>query len=368
MASGPGTTDLPNLTPRDRVILTTAASEFEPEVTYLNTATMGLPPHRSWTALQEALHEWRSGRFVPTSSDTWVARARTAYANLVNVNPSEVAIGSQVSPLVGLIAAALPAGCEVLTAIGDFTSVLFPLHVQAARGVRVREVPLGRLADAVGRGTSLVAFSAVQSADGRVADLDAIEEACAETGTQILVDVTQAVGWLPVDASRYSYTVSGGYKWLLAPRGTAYLTVQSDLVSGLLPLSAGWYAGADAWESTYGTPLRLASDARRFDVSPVWYSWIGAAPALDLLLEVGPRALHAHSVELANRFCTGVGLQSTDSAIVSVFADAEAARLMHDAGIVASVRGGRLRLSFHLCNTYKDVDRAVEVLVGHVRN
>ena len=31
---------------------------------------------------------------------------------------------------------------------------------------------------------------------------------------------------------------------------------------------SGWYAGDDPWQSIYGPPLRLAMDARRFNVSP----------------------------------------------------------------------------------------------------
>jgi len=88
-------------------------------------------------------------------------------------------------------------------------------------------------------------------------DLDKLEEACAITGTKVLLDTTQAVGWLPIDASRFAFTVCGGYKWLLAPRGTAYLTVQADLLDSLIPHAAGWYAGASPWESIYGAPLRL---------------------------------------------------------------------------------------------------------------
>jgi hypothetical protein len=42
----------------------------------------------------------------------------------------------------------------------------------------------------------------------------------------------------------------------------------STLIDGLTPHYAGWYAGDDPWSSVYGGPLRLASDARRFDVSP----------------------------------------------------------------------------------------------------
>jgi len=42
-------------------------------------------------------------------------------------------------------------------------------------------------------------------------------------------------------------------------------------MSALLgPLPA---AGDDPWSSIYGGPLRLASDARRFDVSPAGHAW-----------------------------------------------------------------------------------------------
>jgi selenocysteine lyase/cysteine desulfurase len=40
-----------------------------------------------------------------------------------------------------------------------------------------------------------------------------------------------------------------------------------------------------------------------------------------------------------------------------------AARL-ETAGIVAAVRGGRLRVSWHVYNTVDDVDRVLDVLTG----
>ena len=60
----------------------------------------------------------------------------------------------------------------------------------------------------------------------------------------------------------------------------------------------------------------MADGARRFDVSPAWFSWVGQAPALELLLDVGVDTIHAHNVGLANRFRTGLGLPPEDSAIV----------------------------------------------------
>lgn len=85
---------------------------------------------------------------------------------------------------------------------------------------------------------TLVAVSAVQSADGRVADLDALHAASRAAGARVL-DTTQAVGWLPVNASRFACTARGGYKWLLSPRGTAYFTINPTLIDDLTPHYAG---------------------------------------------------------------------------------------------------------------------------------
>ncbi|RZU32936.1 aminotransferase class V-fold PLP-dependent enzyme [Blastococcus saxobsidens] len=347
--------------------LRAAQAEFAPETTYLNTAAVGLPPRSTVRAVQEALGTWQAGRAHAPDYDRSVATARAAYAGLVGVEPSDVAIGSTVSAFAGLVAAALPDGSEVLTASGEFTSVLFPFLAQAARGVRVREVPLEALPDAVTPATTLVAVSAVQSADGRVADLDELTRATGATGTRVLLDTTQAVGWLPVDAGRFAYTTGGGYKWLLGPRGTCFATVRADALDTLVPHSAGWYAGDDPWTSIYGTPLRLAPGARRFDVSPAWLSWVGQAPALELLSGVGREALHEHAVGLADRFRAAVGLPPGNSAIVSLAVPPGTDAALAAAGVVGGMRAGRLRLAFHLPNTEADADRAAEVLAGRVR-
>lgn len=126
---------------------------------------------------------------------------------------------------------------------------------------------------------------------------------------------------------------------------------------------AGWYAGDDPWASIYGGPLRLAADARRFDVSPVWPAWLGQRLALDLLLGTGIEAIHHHDVALADRLRAGLGLPPGPSAIVSFAAPDGAAERLAAAGVVGAVRDGRLRLSCHLHNDEADVDRALEALV-----
>ncbi len=47
-----------------------AQDEFDARVTYLNTATLGLPPRRSRLALQQALTDWQDGTANPQASRT----------------------------------------------------------------------------------------------------------------------------------------------------------------------------------------------------------------------------------------------------------------------------------------------------------
>ncbi|PZF94600.1 aminotransferase class V-fold PLP-dependent enzyme, partial [Micromonospora deserti] len=290
-------------------------------------------------------------------------RSRAAFARLLGVPVADVAVGAAVSQLLAPVAAALPAGARLVVPEVEFTSNLFPWLVQAQRGVEVRTVPLAGLADAIDAGTDLVAFSLVQSADGTVAAYDRIVAAARAHGALVAVDATQACGWLPFDATRADAVAVGAYKWLMAPRGAAFAYLAPALRERLRPDAAGWYAGQDPHASYYGPPLRLADDARRFDISPAWFSWVGAAPALDLLADIGVPAVHAHDVALANRFLAGLGQPPGQSAIVTVEVPGARERLER-AGIRAAVRAGRVRASFHLYSTDDDVDLALDALTS----
>ncbi|WP_426593330.1 aminotransferase class V-fold PLP-dependent enzyme [Cellulomonas sp. McL0617] len=325
---------------------------------YLDAATCGLPSRATADALRDALDTWQAGKADLGVYDEAVAASRDAYARIVGVGPEAVAIGAQASALVGIVAASLPDEAQVLAVEGDFTSVTFPFEAHADRGVTVRYVPVERLADEVRDSTDLVAYSFVQSRDGRVAS-PAVQEAAAAHGARTLCDITQAAGWLPVDAGAHDITVCAAYKWLAAPRGTAFLTVRPD--AELRPTGAGWYAGQDVWGSVYGPAMRLADDARRFDVSPAWLCWVGAAPVLEAFATADLAQVHAHDVALANAFRAGVGLDPSDSAIVRLPDDAVGtlrARLAEH-GCRTAGRGGGVRLAFHLWNDEDDVARAV---------
>ncbi|WP_328746142.1 aminotransferase class V-fold PLP-dependent enzyme [Streptomyces sp. NBC_00285] len=339
-------------------------AEFAPKNTFLNTASSGLLPARTVTALQGAALIRAEGRPLdPLFEDVEMSRA--AFARLAGVPVTRVAAGASVSTHSGLVAASLPAGAEVLTAEDDFTSVVNPFH---ARGdLKVRMVALERLADSVRPGTALVAVSAAQSADGRIADLPALRAAATEHGARTYVDFSQAAGWLPVDAQSYDYTVSTTFKWLLGPHGAAFLVVPEDF-GDLVPVLAGWVAGEVPWDSCYGPIAELAHSARRFDISPALFTYTGTRRSLELLEELGVDAVRTHDLALADRFRTGLAdlghapLPAPGSPIVSVPGLGGRQPELSAAGIEVSNRAGNLRASFHLYNTVTDVDRILDAL------
>jgi selenocysteine lyase/cysteine desulfurase len=336
-------------------------AQFGAGLGYLNTASVGVPPNVGVDAMLGAIEDWRSGNADPPSYDAYVERARAAFAKLAEVHADRVAIGSTASAFAGLVASQLPSGSEVLTAEGDFTSVLFPFMAQKVRGVRFRHVELERLADEVNERTTLVAVSSVQSVDGRIADLDALVEACARVGAHTMIDATQSYGWLPLDASRFDYVVCHAYKWLPCARGVAFLAVSPERRAALIPHNAGWYSGADIWNSIYGAPLRLAENAHGLDISPAWLSWVGAAPTLELFVRVGQGEIHSHNVGLANQLRAGLGQEPGHSAIVRI-EQPGASDALSAAGVRCANRAGAVRLSFHLYNDVADVELALEAL------
>jgi selenocysteine lyase/cysteine desulfurase len=309
--------------------------------------------------MRDALQGWVDGKSDPVAFDTDVARARRAYARIAGTTPESVAIVSQVSVASAMVAASLPDGARVLCAEEDFASVLFPFL--ADRRLHVEFAPLSGMLERIDDATDLVAVSAAQSADGRVIDLDALALIAGNTGTRTYVDVSQAAGWLALDAARFDVTAGGAYKWLLSPRGSGFVTVAPH-ADWVRPLYPGWYSAQEPWGALYGPPLRLADDARRFDASPAWFDMVGAARSLELLAGIGVDAIHRHSVGLANELRSNLGMAPSNSAIVSVATDRGTALL--DAGIKGAVRAGRVRLSFYLYNTSEDVARAATVL-GH---
>lgn len=308
------------------------------------------------------IEDWRSGA-VPLTH--WLAatdEARRLFAELLRLDVAQVATGTSVAQLVGLLAASLPADALVLSSDDEFASLLHPFLAQADRGVRVETVPRGQLPAAAAERGDVVAFSLVNADDGTVVDHDALVDAARSRSALTIVDAAQAAGWLQFDCARFDVVVVPAFKWLCSPRGTAFMVVQPEHLEWLRPVAAGWWPSL-AENRFFGGPLRLPPTAKRLDSTPAWTAWPGTAAALRVLTGFGIEAIGSHALRLAARLREGLALPPERSAIV-VTPDRGAAGLLADAGIVAASTPKGTRLSVHLYNDEDDVDAVLEALGG----
>ncbi|MDT5111489.1 MAG: hypothetical protein QOE20_3379 [Mycobacterium sp.] len=227
---------------------TAFGAEFLGAEGFLNSPTYGLPPTFLTDELRDCIGAWQAGTMDAPSFDEPVRRGRAGYAALAGVPVESVVMGGSVSAVLGLVA-------------------------QAGRGVTVTELTADELV-AAASGYDGVIASVVQSANGHVLDVDALRDAVAGTNTLVVLDVTQSMGWKQLDLGWADVTATAVYKWLLAPRGTAWMSL-SERVSGLMtPHAANWYGarsrGRRSTGRRCGSPRVRAGSTRRRPGSGPW--------------------------------------------------------------------------------------------------
>ncbi|MEM9292906.1 MAG: aminotransferase class V-fold PLP-dependent enzyme [Acidobacteriota bacterium] len=303
------------------------------------------------------------------------------------------------------------AGEEIVTPLGEFPTNAWPWRVLAARGVRVREVPLwpghqagaecwesappppdadpeGRLLAALTPATRVLAVSWVRFQDGLRLDLLRLALACSERGVLLVVDGIQGAGTaLPPLAGVAAFAV-GGHKHLLAPQGLGLLWTHPRLRHQLLP-PGGWLSVEEATNfarpsTDFHRPFLKSGEGLEEGV-PNLVLAAALGRSLELLAEASVARIEEHIDHLAARFLAALaevpawgrearrleGLRQRGrlGPIVALHhrgegAEALDARLQagFDAGIYASIREGYLRVAFHGWHRPSDIDRLVQWL------
>lgn len=325
---------------------------------YLNTSNYGLFTNDAVTLIQSTARQLGDGTFDTATRDEAVESSRQYFADIIGAkNLANISTGCSGSPYVGLIANSLADGSKVLIAEDDFTSLTMPFAIHRDR-LEIVEVPLDEFIDTLDETFDWAAVSVVQSADGRIIDLDSLAQKRITTSTKVLVDATQSAGWLPMNAESFDMVVCAAYKWLLCPRGVSFAYFSQELIDTITPINIGWYASDDSHSAYYGTDMSISPTARKFDISPTGINWIGAEPSLRLLVETGIENIHQHNVGLANLFRDKLSIPESNSAIVTTRIDEKTISLLGDKdiqfGIQEGSRTGFARFSFHLYNDEND--------------
>lgn len=238
--------------------LPTPTFSIPPEVAYLNTAYMSPLMHSVVDAIDGGVR-MKSTPWTLTIPDFYdsVDHARALFAGLLNADPAGVAMVPSAS--YGMETAAknlrVGPGRRVVMLANQFPSHVYPwqrlvreqggevIRVEAANGETLTDAVLA----AIDERCAVAALPNVLWTNGAVIDLAAVRARCDETGSALVLDLTQSAGAMVTDfaAIRPDFAVAACYKWLLGPYATGFLYAAPHQRDGE-PLEEGWIARKDS--------------------------------------------------------------------------------------------------------------------------
>jgi selenocysteine lyase/cysteine desulfurase len=360
-------------------------------LSYANVATTSPRAHRVSSEWADSLARGGAAEFDGEAEKEGMMPLRAAASKLLSCGIEDVCVGSSATELLCSLAWAIspPGGSNVVSSRVAFPSTVYPwARVCESNGAEIRLAdhddslytdPDGILS-LIDEKTSVVTISHVEYSNGQRYDLEKLSEAAHSVGALIVVDATQSMGMVPIDAysTKADAIVSSGYKWLRGTYGAAVGYISPSVVSDLNPGLIGFRSNADLWDLR-ADRLVLPDDASRFEYTTIHFGAVlGLAAAIDELIGIGMEEVWRHDLELIDSLTKGVRdmgveivsplTESERSAIVSLrlpsgtSSEEVAKRLQSEYSILVTSRSGLLRVSPHIDNNLQEIESLLSAL------
>lgn len=258
----------------------TGAYSLDPDITYLNHASIGTMPRAVAKALHAYLELAETNPYLHMWGDAWQQPredVRALAAQVLSVDAGDVALTHNTTEAFNLMARGLE--------LGEGDEVLFPSVNHQGASVAWTETAKRRrfsvrsfdfpLADApslsaddmieiyrreIRDETEILILPHVDYIVGLRQPVRRIAALAKSLGVRfVAVDAAQSVGMIPIDleASHIDLFATSGHKWLQGPKGTGFTYLSPGLRDVLEPLWVTW--GQERWAGTvrifedYGT-------------------------------------------------------------------------------------------------------------------
>lgn len=319
---------------------------------------------------------------------------RKELAELMGVeNPSRIALGcnSTWGLNQAIFGYPLTEGDTVLSTNAEHNAVLRPLYLLEQRGIRVIKLP----ADASGRvpvseweqaalkyRPKLCVLTHASNVTGAVHDVPPLAEAAKKAGADMLLDISQTLGCIPVKLSEWNVDMAAftGHKYLLGPQGTGGVYVREGL--RLRPhMVGGTGVKSDLKEMPEEMPLHLEAGTGN---EPSCHGllaalrWSREHPQIPGELDRRAKRLSEGLQELGCRVIVPGGVSTpVISFVIPGIASADAADILtgsydiilrtglHCAPEIMEnigMKGGTIRLSLSRFTTDEEVDRVLHAV------
>jgi cysteine desulfurase/selenocysteine lyase len=352
--------------------------------TYLNTAAEGIPPLSVGEALAQYFRDKQLGMDGRALHfEQWEA-AKALTGRMFGLSGDEISICSSSSEAYNLAALALrlKPGDEVVINDLDFPAGSTPwLQASCPATTRVWQSREGvlhveDLIGLLGPKTRLVTTSLVSFFNGfRLALPPVVEAVRTHSPALLSVDVTQALGRVPLELSGVDLIVSSTHKWILASHGGGLVGVPAGRAQAWRVPAGGWFNLRDAFGPNRFVSAESQPGAAGFTVGMPNFPAVYAIRAgLEYVQAVG-----VAQIEQAARPLVAACLDELTAMPVQLISPMRPEQL---AGILAfrhprseeihqrlwaqnihiMAHAGRLRVSIHGYNTMADVERFLRAL------
>ena len=364
------------------------------DATYLNLAGQSPMPKVSHRAVQTAL-DWKKNPHHMADSAYFEVpnRIRVSIAKLIGAKPEEIALTTGASTGMFAVAYGLSwkPGEEVITAKGEF-----PLQYTTWKPMEEREgivlkvisprgpfITADDLIASMTSKTRLISISMVRFDDGSLLDAKRVAAACHVQGALLLLDVSQCCGGMPVNATELGadFMVCAGYKWLLSPYGTGFFWAKSEHIAKMRSGPYYWAAaeGADKFHALAFDDPKPVPGARRWDMAETsnYLNFAAMHASVEFVLQAGPETVYARNSKLIDfmyqrlprdRCVPTSPMDSAQRGPYGCFAARSPEKTaalyakLRKENVITSLREGNIRVSPHLYNTERDIDRLISVI------
>ncbi|MCP4677079.1 MAG: aminotransferase class V-fold PLP-dependent enzyme, partial [Deltaproteobacteria bacterium] len=232
----------------------------------------------------------------------------------------------------------------------------------------------------ISKRTRVLSLSYVQFFNGYKNDLKTISEICRKHRMYLVIDGIQGMGAEPLNVRKLGIDVftSGCQKWMLSPQGCGFFYLADEIRDRIKPPFMSWL-GVDwkvKFDDLFYYDKPYFDSARRFELG--YYAVLnilGMKAAVEIFQDLGIANIQRHNHALIDRLAAYIRANpfyritcsmtpKHRSGIFTFSCDNvdQLHRKLLKNGIILVNREGSIRVSVHLFNNERDIDKLTDLL------
>ena len=306
--------------------------------------------------------------------------ARKKLAEFINADKNEIAFMPNTSFGMNIVAEMLEGKGDVITMNDEFPSSTIPWM---SRNFKINWVmpennvySLDAINKSVTKKTRILVTSHVQYSTGFKQDLLELGEFCKRKGLVYVVNATQSIGAMPVDVkkSNIDFLVFSGVKWLLTGESLGAIYINKKWHKKVKWPLAGWRSVKDPMKMD-NKSLSFKNSVSRLEAGgPTFQSILVLGRTVDFLSRIGKKDIEKKIYELDDylvKRLTELNLEiitpldrkhRSGITVIKVKNPKAVAKKLLKKKVIVSARKDGLRISVHIYNNEKDINRFIKEL------